>query len=67
MIFAVKQKSTIGWIKGEKRKDSLKYISSQNPISYLRSIALPIIHNQGLYNQLKKPEKERVEFKEKIT
>ena len=66
MIFAVKQKSTIGWIKGEKRKDSLKYIFFPKPISYLRSIALPIIHNQGLYNQLKKPEKDQVEFRENL-
>lgn len=36
------------------------------PISYLRFIALPIIHNERLYNQIKKPEKERVEFRENL-
>jgi len=30
MIFAVKQGGTMGWITGEKGKDFLKYISSQN-------------------------------------
>lgn len=52
--------------KGREKKGFPKIYFFPKPISYLRSIALPIIHNQGLYNQLKKPEKERVEFKEKL-
>lgn len=52
--------------KGREKKGFPKIYFFPKPISYLRSIALPIIHNQGLYNQLKKPEKERVEFKKKL-
>lgn len=52
--------------KGREKKGFPKIYFFPKPISYLKSIALPIIHNQGLYNQLKKPEKERVEFKRKL-
>ena len=51
--------------KGREKKGFPKIYFFPKPISYLRSIALPIIHNEGLYNQLKKPEKERVVFRKK--
>ena len=46
------------------RKGLPKIYFFPKPISYLRSIALPIIHNKGLHNQLKKSDKERVELRE---
>lgn len=52
--------------KGREKKGFPKIYFFPKPISYLRSIALPIIHNQGLYNQLKKPEKDQVEFSENL-
>ena len=52
--------------KRREKKGLPKIYFFPKPISYLRSIALPIIHNEGLYNQLKKPEKERVEFRENL-
>lgn len=52
--------------KGREKKGFPKIYFFPKPISYLRSIALPIIHNEGLYNQLKKPEKERVELREAL-
>ena len=37
-----------------------------SPLTYLRSIARPIINNGRLYNSLKKSEKERIKFRETL-
>ena len=49
--------------KGREKKGFPKIYFFPKPISYLRSIALPIIQNKRLYNQLKKSENERVELR----
>lgn len=52
--------------KGREKKGFPKIYFFPKPTKYLRSIALPIIHNKRLYNQLKKSENERVELREAL-
>ena len=49
--------------KRREKKGLPKIYFFPKPINYLRRIALPIIQNKRLYNQLKKSENERVELR----
>lgn len=66
MIFAVKQKSTIGWIKGEKRKDSLKYISSQNLSVICDLLPFPLFITRGYTINLRSQRRSELCLEKKI-